>query len=66
MLPTRVFQAGQRAAQNRIIGRVLASGGPLRAPWPVRMLDRFPLLRRIPGRIIGLGFRREHVRSPRA
>ncbi|MDP3677210.1 MAG: FAD-dependent oxidoreductase [Novosphingobium sp.] len=66
MLPTRVFQAGQRAAQNRIIGRVLASGGPLRAPWPVRMLDRFPLLRRIPGRIIGLGFRREHVRSPTA
>ena len=64
MLPTRVFQAGQRAAQNRIIGRVLASGGPIRAPWPIRMLDRYPFLRRIPGRIIGLGFRREHVRSP--
>ena len=66
MLPTRLIQAGQRAAQNRIIGRVLAEGGPLRAPWPVRLLDRYPLLRRIPGRIIGLGFRREHVRSPEA
>ena len=64
MLPTRLFQAGQRTAQNRIIGKVLASGGPLRAPWPVRMLDRYPILRRIPGRIIGLGFRREHVQSP--
>ena len=66
MLPTKLFQAGQRAAHNRIIGQVLASGGPLRAPWPVRMLDRYPFLRRIPGRIIGLGFRREHVRSPSA
>jgi hypothetical protein len=28
------------------------------------MLNRFALLRRIPGRIIGLGIRHEHVRSP--
>ncbi len=66
MWPTRVIQAGQRAAQNRIIGAVLAQGGPIRAPWPVRLLNRFALLRRIPGRLIGLGVRREHVRSPSA
>ena len=66
MLPTRLIQAGQRAAQNRIIGSILRPGGPVTAPWPVRLLNRFALLRRIPGRIIGLGFRREHVRSPRA
>ena len=65
-LPTRIIQAGQRAAQNRIIGAVLGGQGPLRAPWPVRMLNRFPLLRRIPGRMIGLGFRRERVSSPQA
>ena len=42
-------------------------GEPItRAAWPVRMLDRFPLLRRIPGRLIGLGIRRERVRSPNA
>ena len=64
MFPTRVIQAGQRAAQNRIISNVLGGSGPVRAPWPVRLLDRFALLRRIPGRIIGLGVRREHVRSP--
>ncbi len=59
--PTRVFQRGQRAAQDRFIGAVL-SGTPItRAPWPVRMLDRWPLLRRIPGRIIGLGIRHELV-----
>ena len=62
MLPTRVIQAGQVAAQNNIIGRVLG-GAPVRAPWQIKLLDRFPLLRRIPGRMIGLGVRRERVRS---
>jgi 2-polyprenyl-6-methoxyphenol hydroxylase-like FAD-dependent oxidoreductase len=66
LLPTRIIQAGQRAAQEGIIGRVLGGKPITRAAWPVRMLDRFPLLRRIPGRIIGLGVRRERVRSPKA
>ena len=67
ILPTRIIQAGQKAAQDRIIGRLLQPGEPIsRAPLIIRMLDRFPLLRRIPGRIIGLGFRRERVRSPAA
>jgi len=56
--PTRVIQAAQKAAQDRIIGVVL-SGRPItHAPWPVRLLDRVPLLRRIPGWIIGHGVRR--------
>jgi 2-polyprenyl-6-methoxyphenol hydroxylase-like FAD-dependent oxidoreductase len=64
LLPTRIIQAGQKLAQDKIIGTVL-SGRPIeRAPWLVRLLDRFSLLRRIPGRIIGLGVRRERVRSP--
>lgn len=62
--PTRIIQAGQKAAQNSVIRAVL-SGNPIdRAPLAVRMLDRFPLLRRIPGRIVGQGVRRERVRSP--
>ena len=65
LLPTRVIQAGQKAAQDRIIGRVLG-GGPIRAPRIVKLLDRFPRLQRIPGRIIGLGMRRERVTSPAA
>ncbi|HET9398832.1 MAG TPA: FAD-dependent oxidoreductase [Sphingomicrobium sp.] len=63
--PTRMIQAGQKAAQDRIIGSVLA-GRPVKAPRIIRLLDRFPLLRRLPGRIIGLGVRRERVRSPAA
>ncbi|QDP18633.1 FAD-dependent oxidoreductase [Sphingomonas xanthus] len=65
LFPTRLIQSGQVAAQNGIIGRVLA-GGSVRPPRIVRLLDRYPLLRRIPGRMIGLGIRRERVRSPMA
>ncbi|MEO8618397.1 MAG: FAD-dependent oxidoreductase [Sphingomicrobium sp.] len=63
LFPTRLIQAGQKAAQDNIIQAVLA-GGPVKVPLIIRMLDRFPLLRRIPGRLIGLGVRRERVRSP--
>ncbi len=67
MFPTRVIQGAQKAAQERVIGRVLQSTEPIRqTPFFVRLLDRYPLLRRIPGRIIGLGVRRERVRSPLA
>ena len=67
LLPTRLIQAGQKTAQDTVIGRLLQPGAPLsEAPLAVRLLDRWPLLRRIPGRVIGLGIRRERVRSPDA
>jgi hypothetical protein len=67
LFPTRMIQGAQKFAQDRIIGRLLVPGAPIRkAPLPVRLLDRFPLLRRIPGRFIGLGVRRERVSSPKA
>ncbi len=67
LFPTWLIQAGQKAAQDRIIGRLLGPGPPLtKAPLAVRLFDRYPLLRRIPGRIVGLGIRRERVRSPMA
>lgn len=65
--PTRVIQGAQRLAQDNIIGRLIASDAKLeRPPFAMRMFDRFPLLRRIPARLIGLGVRREHVTSPKA
>ena len=69
MLPTKIIQGAQRLIQNRIISRVLSGGWQpqaTRAPWPVRVVDRVPLLQRIPARLIGLGFRREHIQSPNA
>lgn len=65
--PTRVIQRGQKLAQDNVIGALLKPGAAItRPPFPIRMLNRFPILRRIPGRIIGLGVRRERVSSPAA
>jgi 2-polyprenyl-6-methoxyphenol hydroxylase-like FAD-dependent oxidoreductase len=64
LLPTRLVQAGQKLAQDNVIGTVLSGAQIVDAPPLIKLLDRFPILRRIPGRIIGLGVRRERVRSP--
>jgi len=67
LFPTRVIQGAQKLAQDNIIGRLLQPGGPItNAPLIVRLFNAFPLLRRIPGRFIGLGVKRERVRSPLA
>ena len=66
MPAVRAEQAFQDAAQKRIIGRLLAARGPGRAPLPLRLLGRFPLLRRLPAAFLGFGVRAEHVRSPAA
>jgi 2-polyprenyl-6-methoxyphenol hydroxylase-like FAD-dependent oxidoreductase len=64
--PTRATQAVQVFIQNRVIGRVLGSTEKLSAPMPVRLLRLMPFLTRIPARLIGLGIRPEHVRTPAA
>ena len=67
LLPVRLTQAFQNAAQKRIVRRVLATKtGPIRPPLPLRLLRRFPLLRRIPAAFLGFGIRAEHIRSPDA
>ncbi|WP_230532920.1 FAD-dependent oxidoreductase [Microvirga roseola] len=60
--PTRMTQRLQVLLQNRMIDPVLNSRGPVSAPWPIRMLARWPQFRRIPARLIGIGFRPEHLR----
>lgn len=59
--PTNVTQRLQVAVQRRIIARVLDETSPLKPPVAARLLARFPTLRRIPARIVGLGIRPEHV-----
>lgn len=64
MLPVRLTQGLQRLVQNRVIARVLdETGAPLRPPLALRLLDALPPLQRLPARIVGLGFRPEHVRT---
>ena len=60
--PTRLTQRVQVLVQNRIISSVLHGTAAPKPPFAVRMLGRFPLLRRLPARIIGMGFRPEHIR----
>ncbi|HLL59657.1 MAG TPA: FAD-dependent oxidoreductase [Allosphingosinicella sp.] len=63
----RAIQSFQDNAQRRIISRVLATaGGPMRPALALRVMDRVPLLRRLPAMLIGFGIRPEHVRSPKA
>jgi 2-polyprenyl-6-methoxyphenol hydroxylase-like FAD-dependent oxidoreductase len=62
--PARVTQAIQVFLQNRVISRALQAKGQMEAPLVVRLIARFPLLRRIPARLLGLGVRPEHVRTP--
>jgi 2-polyprenyl-6-methoxyphenol hydroxylase-like FAD-dependent oxidoreductase len=62
MFPTRATQAMQVFVQEQVLGRAL--GNPrVSLPWPLRLFNRWPILRRLPARAIGLGFRPEHVRT---
>lgn len=63
----KVTQGMQRIVQDKIIAPLLTGAAPLdRPPWPLRLLDRCELLRRIPARAVGLGVKPEHVKSPAA
>jgi|SRR5436190_4873727 len=62
--PTRVTQRMQVLAQNRIVSRVLAADKPLSVPSILKLMQRWPMLQRIPARAIGLGVRPEHVKTP--
>jgi 2-polyprenyl-6-methoxyphenol hydroxylase-like FAD-dependent oxidoreductase len=63
--PARATQRAQVAVQNELLAPVLArSAAPAGVPLPVKLLQRLPLLRRLPARMVGLGLRPERVRLP--
>jgi 2-polyprenyl-6-methoxyphenol hydroxylase-like FAD-dependent oxidoreductase len=61
--PARVTQRAQVAIQNSVLSPLLArDDAPAHPPMAVRLLQRLPLLRRIPARLVGIGVRPERVR----
>jgi 2-polyprenyl-6-methoxyphenol hydroxylase-like FAD-dependent oxidoreductase len=62
--PTRATQWLQIFIQNRVIRIVLGAQKPIEAPWIMKLLQHWPFLRHIPARVVGMGFRPEHIRTP--
>jgi 2-polyprenyl-6-methoxyphenol hydroxylase-like FAD-dependent oxidoreductase len=64
--PTRVTQRLQIILQNNIIGPALKNKDKRpRAPLLMKIMQ-WPLLRRIPGRLLAFGVRPEHINTPAA
>jgi 2-polyprenyl-6-methoxyphenol hydroxylase-like FAD-dependent oxidoreductase len=62
--PARVTQQAQVAIHNELLAPVLAgTAAPTTLPLPLRLLQRLPLLRRLPARLVGIGVRPERVRT---
>jgi 2-polyprenyl-6-methoxyphenol hydroxylase-like FAD-dependent oxidoreductase len=59
--PTRATQRLQLTVQNAVIATTLARTEELKPPFLLRLFNHLPFLSRIPARLIGLGFRPEHV-----
>ena len=61
----RATQFVQVQAQNRIIAPIISGErGTQRPPMPLRLVSRIPWLKRQFAKLVGLGFRPEHIRSP--
>jgi 2-polyprenyl-6-methoxyphenol hydroxylase-like FAD-dependent oxidoreductase len=62
-LPARLIQWIQIAIQDRIMTRVLRLQRDPEPPLLLKIFNAVPFLRRIPARVVGMGFRPEHVRT---
>jgi 2-polyprenyl-6-methoxyphenol hydroxylase-like FAD-dependent oxidoreductase len=65
-LPMRVIQFMQVQIQDRVLSPALASKERPKVPSPLKLLRRFPLLRRLPARLVGMGIRPEHIHTAEA
>ncbi len=62
--PTRMTQRMQVAVQDNLLSKALGSKQPFRPPALIRVIDAAPWLQGVTARLIGIGVRPEHVRSP--
>jgi 2-polyprenyl-6-methoxyphenol hydroxylase-like FAD-dependent oxidoreductase len=63
-LPMKFIQWLQAQVQNRVLRPVLAGTQRPKVPFAVKLLHWFPVLQRIPARLVGMGIRPEHIRVP--
>ncbi len=67
MFPTRVIQTAQKLVHDKVLTPLVVGRAVLdKVPFVLRLFEWLPILRRIPARLVGLGVRREHIRSPDA
>ena len=64
MPAVKLIQAIQLTIQKRVIAPTLASTRTPTPPWVFKLFNVFPILRRIPAQLLGVGYRMEHVRTP--
>ena len=67
LLPTRMTQKFQVLMQENVLAPVLGgANAELEVPLPMRVVTAVPALQRLFARLLGMGVRPEHVRSPLA
>ena len=59
--PTRLVQRAQVLVQANVLAPTLKGKGPQQLPFVLKLLRQFPMLRRIPAQLVGLGPRPEHI-----
>jgi 2-polyprenyl-6-methoxyphenol hydroxylase-like FAD-dependent oxidoreductase len=65
LFPTRATQALQVQIQRNVLAPVVTGeNADLDIPLPLRLVSALPALQRLFARVLGLGFRSEHVESP--
>jgi 2-polyprenyl-6-methoxyphenol hydroxylase-like FAD-dependent oxidoreductase len=62
--PTKVIQRAQLFVQGRVITGVLGNRAEIKPPFVLKLFKKFPILRRLPARMVGIGVRPEHIRTP--
>lgn len=64
--PTRLIQGMQIFIHRRIVTGQASDEKNRKLPFVLGLLKRFPILRQIPARFVGIGPRPEHIHSPTA
>jgi 2-polyprenyl-6-methoxyphenol hydroxylase-like FAD-dependent oxidoreductase len=65
--PTKATQAAQVAIQDNVLVPVMTrANADLEVPLPMRIVTAIPALQRLMARLLGMGVRPEHVRTPEA